>query len=133
VSLIIDFVSLFFGFISLFGRVGNLHSEFSRYQRPAGTYSVAGRSEIAFFAVSSRRPGNAISAHSATKSFSDSHLSMGASEATYLIRDLLAGISTALIGAAAGREGIFSPLRSLTRAPVAARLRGPAEPARAPC
>jgi hypothetical protein len=30
--LIVDFISLFLGFISLFGRLGNLHSEFSNYQ-----------------------------------------------------------------------------------------------------
>jgi hypothetical protein len=31
-SLIVDFVSLFFGFISLFGCVGNSHSDDSQYQ-----------------------------------------------------------------------------------------------------
>jgi hypothetical protein len=31
-SLIVDFVSLFFGLISLFGRVGNSHSGASQYQ-----------------------------------------------------------------------------------------------------
>jgi hypothetical protein len=32
-SLIVEFVSLFFGFISLFGRVGNSHTGVSQYLR----------------------------------------------------------------------------------------------------
>ena len=40
-SLIFDFVSLFVGFISLFDRVGNLHSGGSQYQGLADTDSVA--------------------------------------------------------------------------------------------
>jgi hypothetical protein len=58
--LIGDFVSLFVRFISLFGRAGNLHSGFSKYQELAGTGSVAGRPGIVFFAVFSRPPGNSI-------------------------------------------------------------------------
>jgi hypothetical protein len=40
-SLIFDFVSLFVGFISLFDRVGNLHSGASQYQGLADTDWVA--------------------------------------------------------------------------------------------
>jgi hypothetical protein len=57
-SLIVDFVSLFFGFISLFGPVGNSHSGPSKYQWLAGAGSIAGQHGIVVFVVSFRRPGN---------------------------------------------------------------------------
>jgi hypothetical protein len=56
-SLIRDFVSLFAGFISLFGGVGKWHSGFLRYQILMVNTSVPAQAGIGFFAVPSRDQG----------------------------------------------------------------------------